>query len=133
MSTRWRVIFVGSNPSQARKLDGAFTPDTRSGAVLREWIRAANVGRWITMNIVDYITKDNKPLNKTEILSSIPHIKLALGNYTKIVAVGKTAHEALNIAGIQHLEIPHPSGLNRKLNDPHYVAECIEKLRQYAQ
>jgi uracil-DNA glycosylase len=127
-----RIVFVGSNPSQKRKLNGAFTPDTVSGRVLHEWIRAAEIDLWHTLNIVDYITENNRPLNKSEILPHIPHIKLSLSFCTKIVAMGKTAHKALQLAGIPHLEMPHPSGLNRKLNDPEYVSKCIAMLRDYA-
>lgn len=49
----------------------------------------------------------------------------------KIVALGKTAERALQMLGIEHFAMPHPSGLNRKLNDPEYVAEKINGLREY--
>lgn len=52
--------------------------------------------------------------------------------YTKVVALGNFASAALDRAGIPHYRLPHPSPLNRKLNDPAYektvLAECYNYL-----
>lgn len=127
------IIFVGSNPSNAAKNVEPFTPDTVSGRVLQSWINAAGIlditGQY---NIRNTPTPNNRPLTKAEIKEALPKLKESLIGFTKIVALGRTAAYALGEAGIDHLELPHPSGLNRKLNCPFYVNECISKLRDYA-
>jgi uracil-DNA glycosylase len=49
----------------------------------------------------------------------------------KIVALGKTAEKALTLLGYDFYAMPHPSGLNRKLNDKDYIEEKIKGLRDY--
>lgn len=131
-----RIAIVGSNPSQASSGTSPFLPGTRSREVINRWLIEANICRselYLEFhNIADYVTKNNRALNKSEIINQIPHIKSKLQGCWKVVALGKTAEKALTIAGIEHLALPHPSGLNRKLNDPRYVQECIDKLREYA-
>ena len=130
------IVFVGSNPSEASPDYTPFQRGTRSRKVLEEWIVAAGINlderkSVFLYNIVDKPTPKNRALNKSEIISSIPRIKSALESYTKIVSLGKAAHRALELAGISHLELSHPSGLNRKLNCPFFVNEQISKLRDY--
>lgn len=129
------IVFVGSNPSVASGTNRPFDDDTRSYKVLWSWISQAGLFNTISViyyNVSNKPTPNNRPLNKTEINQSIARIKSDLSGYTKIVALGKTAHIALELAGVPHLAIGHPSGLNRKLNDPNYVKDCIDRLREYA-
>jgi uracil-DNA glycosylase len=127
------MVFVGSNPSEASRNAEPFQPETRSRQIVDSWItRAGIVDEVCFYNIANRITPGNHPLSKSEIKSSVPRIKFELQNFTRVIALGKAAHAALELAGIPHLALGHPSGLNRQLNDPMYVAECINKLREYA-
>ena len=127
------IIFVGSNPSKAAKQGGAFTPDTRSYVILRSWIDRANIKDVVDFcNVHHGSTADNRPLSSQEIKDSVSRIQILLHEYDKIVALGKSAHKALELAGIKHLEMPHPSPRNRKLNSSSYVDEQIKKLELYA-
>ena len=121
------IVFVGSNPSSSAK-----NFDTKSGQILRSWVDASGIENWLQYNVANNPTPGNRPLKVSEIKECIPELQKSLQGWTKIVALGKTAHRALTMAGIPHLEMPHPSGLNRKLNCPFYVNECISKLRDYA-
>lgn len=126
------IIFAGSNPSTAAKSLVPFTPDTKSGQVLAMWIMAAGIEDHVQLNVVNYTTENNKPLSVPQMKEAAHDIAQILNPHDKIVALGKTASKVLTMAGISHLELPHPSGRNRKLNCPFYVNECISKLRDYA-
>ena len=49
----------------------------------------------------------------------------------KIITVGKTAHEALELAGVDHFEMPHPSGLCRFWNDKEAAAAKIQEMLEW--
>lgn len=51
--------------------------------------------------------------------------------YSKIVALGNFASKALSKLNIEHHAMPHPSGLNRNLNDPQYEALQLNECRKY--
>lgn len=51
------------------------------------------------------------------------------GDYHAIVALGRFPSEVLTSIGVWHFKFPHPSGLNRQLNDPAFVTANIERLR----
>lgn len=125
------VLFVGSNPSQASKDLTPFDTDTCSGKNLHKWINKASIETAVCCNIVEKPTPNNRPLTKSEIQDNIPSLREKCSKFTKVVAVGRTASMALNIAGIDHHQIEHPSGLNRKLNDQEYVEQMIEDLKKY--
>ena len=130
------IVFVGSNPSEASPDCEPFQRGTQSRRVLEAWIEAAGIDLTerksvFLYNIANKPTPNNRALKKSEIISYIPLLKSILQSYTKIVSLGKTAHTALEMAGIAHLEMPHPSGRNFKLNNKDYVAACIERLRVY--
>ena len=127
------IIFIGSNPSQASQSTCAFDLDTKSWATLCSWIDAASIYVASFDNVSNIKTPGNRPLNAREIHEGMRNLMKTLAYHKPqhIVAVGKTAHKALTKYEVPHLEIPHPSGLNRKLNDPKYVESQIDKLRSY--
>lgn len=48
-----------------------------------------------------------------------------------VVALGKEASKLLNRDMVAHFSLPHPSGMNRQINDKEYVAEELRKCREY--
>jgi uracil-DNA glycosylase len=132
MPSQQTILFIGSNPSSSAASNEAFTADTVSGRILREWIQGIE-GTMIFENIVSQKTENNRPLNSNEralaqvsLLERINRI-----NPTRLVALGKTAASVLAKLELEYLEMPHPSGLNRKLNDRQYVEEKIYSLKCY--
>lgn len=132
MPDQLTILFIGSNPSNRASSNDAFTEDTVSGRILREWIKGID-GMILFDNIASQKTPDNRPLNQNEralarvsLLERINRI-----NPTRLVALGKAASGELTRLKLEHLEMPHPSGLNRKLNDKSYVAEKICALQDY--
>lgn len=129
-----RVLFIGSNPSQVSPNNKAFDPSTRSGKILSEWISHMHGSSSIEfINVSDTPTPGNKSLSKSDIKASLPSLqdKITTHKPDKIIALGKTASNALTLLRLQYLEMPHPSGCNFKLNDPNYVVEKIKGLVEY--
>jgi uracil-DNA glycosylase len=85
------------------------------------------------INVSSEPTKNNKPLTAALIKNNLPRLKSKI-NYLKpdkIVALGKVSAKALTLLGIHFYEMPHPSGLNRQLNDISFIEEKINGLKTY--
>jgi|GEM_PF-6223844 len=126
------VLFVGSNPSNASTCDAAFHGSTKSSKILTGWCEGLP-GMKMHINVLDKKTEDNRPLKVGEIKSNLEDLKEKI-RWIKpdaIVALGKTATKALELIEANFYEMPHPSGRNRLLNDPAYVAEKIKGLIDY--
>ncbi len=124
-----KVTFVGSNPSEASPDDSPFHAQTRSRLILDAWIKGANA-EYALVNVIDQKTRNNRPLTIAQIKDALPGLRAKIKT-TKVVALGKTAEKALTLMGIGFITMPHPSGLNRKLNDPKYVEQEVAKLHAY--
>jgi uracil-DNA glycosylase len=129
-----KIVFVGSNPSWASTVSKAFDESTYSGRVLRGWtkqIEGDHLFRYA--NVCDTPTPNNRPLKDSEIKDHIDQLQVWLDSYgeSKVVALGKTAAKALTLLRVPFFEMPHPSGLNRQLNDPEFVAEKIKRLKEF--
>ena len=127
-----RVVVVGSNPSQASKSLEAFEKGTRSRAAIDSWFQGDDKYFVLFSNIANHKKKGNKPLTKTEIELNLPvnveYYKFLLAEGFRVVAVGNTAHEALDIVGIPHFKMWHPSGLCRLWNDEKAGKAMIEEM-----
>ena len=80
------------------------------------------------LNLLDQKTTNNK-ITKSQALLGVDG--MSFHDLDKIIAVGRQVSDALRERGIEHHEIPHPSGLNRKLNDRNYVNGMIGELKKY--
>jgi hypothetical protein len=49
----------------------------------------------------------------------------------KIIALGKAATKHLKELNVNFFELPHPSGLNRKLNDKTEMKKLMKKCKDY--
>ena len=125
-----KVLCLGSNPGNASPDITPFHEMTRSRKVLESWFEDLDVDIYFA-NVAEFKTPNNRPLNMTEIKKSIPSLKDKVEGFDKIVALGKAATYAAAFAGISFLEMPHPSGRNRLLNDPEFVSLKIKELKEY--
>lgn len=132
MPNQLTILFIGSNPSAKASSSEAFTEDTVSGRILRSWIQGIE-GTILFENIVSQITENNRPLNRNEMaLASVSLLeRINRINPDRLVALGKSAAHTLEKLKLKFLEMPHPSGLNRKLNDAEYVREKVQSLQHY--
>lgn len=128
------VLIVGSNPSNASHDNSAFAVGTKSRATIDSWFDNDNDYLMKYVNIVDYKTAGNKPLTRAEIKNNLPDIKnnfqYWVANYN-IIAVGKTAQDALDMAEIEHFKMWHPSGLCRKWNDKEASKAKIQEMLEW--
>lgn len=138
--TECRVILIGSNPSIKSTVNSAFDSSTKSGVTLKSWLEGIEIAYTYYANVSNSSTPGNRPLTKTEIRKNLPHLKETIDwhnemNFApiKVVAVGTTAAKALKMLNVEFYELPHPSGLNRQLNDPKFVAEKIKGLVNFLQ
>lgn len=127
-----KILFIGSNPSVRAGSSEAFTTDTVSGRILQSWLNGIH-GEFHYDNIVSEKTENNRPLKKSEM--ALAQVSLAERikriNPDRIVALGKSASTMLGKMKLAFLEMPHPSGLNRKLNDKQFVADSVIALRSF--
>ena len=115
------IYFIGDKPSKCNINTEVAFVGTRSYKTLLEWIHRMNlsINNICLFNADDFIRK----VNKEEILTIHEH--------DQIVALGREASIALDKAVLPHLRIPHPSGLNRKLNDPREVNRFLKECKEY--
>lgn len=59
------------------------------------------------------------------------YVKEISKHYEKIITLGITSDRILNIMGIDHFSLPHPSGLNRQLNDSDFATNALKKCKDY--
>src|SRR5574337_239013 len=130
-----KIIFVGCNPSPKNRDPRVPFVGTRSGAIFFRWTRDLGLSRedYEIITAASKITQSQSQLKKSDInLEQLAQAILLLsGRKTKIITLGKVAQWALNQLKIDHFPLPHPSGLNRKLNDKDYVKEQLRLCRKY--
>lgn len=63
--------------------------------------------------------------------SQAEYINRISKEYDRILALGQDVSRALTSMGIHHFRLPHPSGLNRQMNDKKYVHDQLEACKNY--
>jgi hypothetical protein len=113
------VVFVGMNPSVKGTSKGS------TFGRLNEWVEELGVKRYGFMNAYPHPGK----CKVSEV--NLDNLRKALYNARKVVALGNFAAEALMKAGIHHFKLPHPSPLNRLINDPVYINRVLSECREF--
>lgn len=52
-------------------------------------------------------------------------------DYNTIIALGGKVSDILTKNGIRHFKMPHPSPLNRLLNDKDYEMKCLNECKEW--
>lgn len=115
-----RVLIVGINPSSA---DAS-----------RVSISIKRLCRWAQEMGLDYFSFVNcipQPGKYTAKDVDYELLRECSRGYVKVIALGGFPSSALKKLGIEHFTLPHPSGLNRKLNDREYEKQILEKCSEY--
>lgn len=138
MTDKRKIVFLGSNPSNASPFLDPFT-HCRSAHVLAGWLARLGL-RWeeVTFaNVANYKTIGNKPLTGSQISAEIPRLIAELSDAV-VIALGTTAQKAAKKtangcypwpAPLAIIPLPHPSGMNRLLNDQDYVAKVLDEAK----
>lgn len=112
-----KVVFVGDEPSKTNiDPDIAFV-GAKCFQRLTQWIKELNVDYYICLN-----SNTDNDMFKIERL---------VEDGFKVVALGNKASKRLEDLQIGHHKLPHPSGLNRQLNDDRYMALEIMHCYEY--
>lgn len=133
------ILVMGQNPARS-SVTGAPFLGTESGKRLSMWLSKAGVNFYVLNNVSNDKTENNRSLKRSE-MSKIAKSKEfcdRIKSYDKILAVGRQAEFTLELAKIHHkmphlqvMYVPHPSGLNRVLNDPNSEKEVVEMIRVF--
>lgn len=103
-----KVVFVGDSPSNTNVHPEIAFIGAKCFNTLVEWIKQLPIDYYICFN------------------SNDADLSLKLDALTnegfKVIALGNKASDRLTGWKIGHYKLPHPSGLNRKLNDKRWVA-----------
>lgn len=127
-----KILIVGQNPKTRRNIKEPFV-GTKSYDVLTSWLSSAG----IPMSAVRIINASNKvgkvtqkDVNRRRLKKELEAHKyvVTLGNYAKQATISVSKESLLSYIV---LCIPHPSGLNRQLNNIENVRIFKEGLVQF--
>lgn len=112
------IIFVGDKPSPRMHVDALPFEGAKCEPRLKAWIKLLRGGRkTLVINRVD------------RLLSYYVHAWYWRPMQYKFVALGNAASKALG--EVPHFKLPHPSGLNRQLNDKAFVADKLAECKTW--
>jgi uracil-DNA glycosylase len=114
-----KIVFVGDQPSRKNVNDDIAFVGASCFPVVVDWLKKLSPDFYICINS-----------NNSDNLHAI---KTLFNNNFKIIALGNKASERLENINVQHFKMPHPSGLNRQLNDQEYVAKMLKNCYNYVQ
>lgn len=103
-----KVVFVGDGPSKTNVSPDVAFVGAKCFTTVVEWIKELNPDFYVCLN--------------SDTCSQLSDIRALAKSGFKVIAFGNKASERLMKMHIGHHMMPHPSGLNRKLNDKKYVA-----------
>ena len=116
-----RAIVVGINPSSHKTVDKHCITIKR----LFKWMDALNIKYFSFVNCISSPGKYSKSDIEYEFLNKCTR------EYDAVLALGNFPSEALTKINIKHFKLPHPSGLNRLLNDSNYELSVLNNCREY--
>lgn len=113
--TMTKVVFVGDEPSKTNIRNDIAFVGAKCFHTLVGWIKELNPDYYICLN--------------SNTIKNLNQIVDLYDNKFRIVALGERASNVLLNRGIYHFKLPHPSGLNRKLNDKEYIKKQLEECK----
>lgn len=108
-----KPIFIGMNPSKARRRKGC--------ALFRfyEWLE------YMDLDVVAFTNLSADPYwDKKKIDESLLYANLR--GHGRVVALGGLVSTHLTKLGIEHFTLPHPSPLNRQINDENFISHKLD-------
>lgn len=123
------IYVVGSNPSPKNWFKTIAFIGTRSFRILQGWLEEMGVDDAMMINVSNQVTEPGVVPKVTQ--EDHDRLRQELRKATRVIAVGKLAHKHLTLLGIDHFALPHPSGLNRRLNDPAFIREELKRCAEW--
>lgn len=128
------ILFVASNPSSLNTNPEIAMIGSKSERTFTRWVEyLIPDGVYRVINVSNEVTDDNKPLKRSQYnISHLIHYAKDL-SITKVVALGNVAADALDQIEVQYFKLPHPSPLNRFLNNKEQVDAVLEECKKWLQ
>lgn len=114
-----KILVIGLNPTK-------LAVPRKGGAVHR-------FSRWLDEIGIDIVSFTN--------LSPDPHwdgkqidesfLRQSMEGYSKIVVWGNSVSKYLKKMDVEHFVLPHPSPLNRQINNPEFIAQKLKECKEY--
>lgn len=114
------VIVVGINPSNGKP--NKVSPTIKK---LNYWMDEIGINYYSFTNVIHQGGAYSDSLVDKE--SVLCYVK----GYKKVIALGPFVSKTLNRLGIHHYTMPHPSPLNRQLNDKEYEVMKLEECKKF--
>jgi hypothetical protein len=113
-----KPLFIGINPTKAQPRKGC------AYFRLMDWIQEMDLG------IVAFTNLSYDPYWDKRFVD--PHFLLAGAHgHHKMVALGGLVSKALSELHIEHYALPHPSPLNRQINDRDFIKKKLQECQNY--
>ena len=112
-----KIVFVGDEPSRTNIDKSIPFVGAKCFDTFINWVNKINADYYVVLN-----SNTKNDLRKIKKLSEEDF---------KVIAIGKKASDRLYKYDIRHARLPHPSGLNRQLNDPSILNELLDETFQY--
>ena len=126
------ILFVGSNPSHLNNNPHIPFHGSRSEKNFNEWSnRLVPNGNYKVVNVSNALTPHNRPLREDEFDLLTLSINALDPEINRVIALGNTASIALEMIGIKYFKLPHPSPLNRKINNKIYLDAILEECEKW--
>lgn len=115
-----RVLFIGLNPTK-------LAIPRKGGAWHRfcQWLDEMEMIYTVSFTNISYDPNWDGKLVDTAFL------KASIGEHDKIVAWGPKVSTYLSKMGIDHFTLPHPSPLNRQINNSAYISQRLQQCKEY--
>lgn len=128
-----KIIFLGSNPSSLNEDPTIPFVGSKSWPILKAWIKQMNLVQddCHFFNCSDRVLDKGEKLTAADINRDTLHqlaYMLEAGD-CKLIALGNFVHDILDAQAIEHFHLPHPSPLNRQLNDKNFVRVVLNECR----
>ena len=114
------MLIVGINPSSSKSISPCITLKRLYG-----WADALSIQFFSFVNCIGR----PGPYSHRDVDYEL--LLACVEGYDKVIALGGFPSRALDKIGVDHFMLPHPSGLNRKLNDKEYEKRILEECDAY--
>lgn len=119
---RVKVVVIGQNPGNNAKTATFknFTMDR-----LNQWCNELDIDHFGFANV---ITEPGAVKMKDV---DFDRLKDLVDGDVKVLALGNFSSKCLSVINKSHYRLPHPSPLNRQMNDKEFVKRALAECKQY--
>ena len=92
---------------------------------LESWMTSCGIVHFSFVNCID------QPGKTKSCDVDFDRLRKVSSDYNKVLALGGFVSRTLNTINVDHFMLPHPSPLNRLLNDKSFETKTISKCKDY--